>query len=244
MPLNAIPLPSVWDIPVAAGVPALLGQSVSTGIKASASTILATALDEYTISTAASHWGIFTTSNQPVITSGHVRALGVQSMYRVSDGPQEHGSFLSYNKVRIPGQYEVEMLCDGSSFEYGNASVFTDLLSVAGLSGAPSTISQTKALFMAALDRAVASLDLYLVSTPDVTYQNANIIGYQMRREAHRGASLIYADILLQEVRVTAKFNSIPVQSPSGASMTTGGNVQTQALTADQVNSIYPLDPF
>ncbi|MCP1229837.1 hypothetical protein [Acetobacter indonesiensis] len=190
MPLNAIPLPSVWDIPVAAGVPALLGQSVSTGIKASASTILATALDEYTISTAASHWGIFTTGNQPVITSGHVRALGVQSMYRVSDGPQEHGSFLSYNKVRIPGQYEVEMLCDGSSFEYGNASVFTDLLSVAGLSGAPSTISQTKALFMAALDRAVASLDLYLVSTPDVTYQNANIIGYQMRREAHRGASV------------------------------------------------------
>lgn len=244
MPLDLVPLPSAWDVPVAAGVPALLGQSVSTGIAASASTILATALDEYTISTAASHWGIFTASNQPVITSGHVRALGVQSMYRVSDGPQENGSFLSYNKVRIPGQYEIEMLCDGSSFEYGDASIFSDLLSAAGISGAPSSLSQTKALFMAALDRLVASLDLYWVNTPDARYKNANVIGYQMRREAQRGASMIFADIMLQEVRITAQENAAPTKEASGASMTTGGNVQTQALTADQENAINPLDAF
>lgn len=244
MPLSVIPLQSVWDIPVAAGVPALLGQSVSTGIQASASTILATALDEYTISSAASHWGIFTSDNQPVLTSGHVRAVGIQSMYQVSDSPQENGAFLSYDKNRIPGRYEVEMVCDGSSFEYGDASIFSDLMSSVGLSGMPSGTTQTKALFMAALGQLVSSLDLYVVATPDATYSNANILGYTLEREAHRGVSMLYARIFLQEIRITAKAGTATAQSASGQSLVTGGNVQAQTLTASQANAINPLDAF
>lgn len=238
MPLPSIGLPALWDIPVAAGVPALLGQSVSTGVQASASTILATALDEYTITSAASQWGIFTASNQPVLTSGHVRAVGIQSMYQTSDAPQENGSFLSYNKSRIPGHYEVEMVCDGSSFEYGSASIFSDLLSSMGLSSSPSSAAQTKALFTAALGQLSVSLDLYAVVTPEATYSNVNILGYSLEREAHRGVSMLYARVYLQEIRMTAKAGATTAQEASGQSMVTGGNVQTQSLTADQVNAL------
>ncbi|MFS8368234.1 hypothetical protein ACJRO0_12165 [Acetobacter oryzifermentans] len=60
MPLLPVVMPEIWDIPAAAGVPALLGQSISAGVEASASTLLGTMLDEYLIQNAASQWGIFT----------------------------------------------------------------------------------------------------------------------------------------------------------------------------------------
>ncbi|AQT03729.1 hypothetical protein A0U91_00235 [Acetobacter persici] len=155
----------------------MLGQSASTGIKASASTILATALDEYTITNAASQWGIFTASNQPVLTSSHVRALEMRREEIVTDAPIEEGGFMSYNKVTRPAQIRLQIICDGSSFSYGDATAVTDVLAGLGL-GVTSSGLSVRAAFTKALDSLVADLNQYHVATPEKTYLNMNVVGY------------------------------------------------------------------
>lgn len=229
MPLLPIALPEIWDIPVAVGVPALLGQSISNGVEASASTLLGTALDEYLIQNAASQWGIFTQAGDPVLTSAHVRALDIQAAAVLSDAPKENGAFTTYDKNHMPGRYIVEMLCDGSSFDYGSSGVISDLLSGIGITGA-STSATLKSLFTAALDQLSADLNIYTVATPECTYTNVNVVGYHMRREAQRGASMIWAEIFLQEVRLNAEVAYTSTAQPQGEAAQNGGNVQSEEL--------------
>ncbi|ATJ91529.1 phage baseplate protein [Acetobacter tropicalis] len=233
MPLDLVPLPSAWDVPVAAGVPALLGQSVSTGIAASASTILATALDEYTISTAASHWGIFTASNQPVITSGHVRGMEIRREQIVTDAPIEEGSFMSYNKVKRPSLIRIEIICDGSSFSYGDTSAVTDLLSAFGVGGVTSGLS-IRSAFTSILDTLVADLNLYHVATPEQIYLNMNVVGYSIRRFSESGVTMIGAEIDLQEIRPVSTGTLTKTISPSGEAKSFSGVVSTQSATDSQ----------
>lgn len=232
MPLLPVSLPSVWDVPVAAGVPALLGQSVGAGVSASASTTLATALDAALLAQAERQWGIFTQDNRPVLTSGHVRALGVQSQCRIANAPLEDGSFLSYNKVRVPGLYEVEMLCDGSSMELGSASTLGDLLSSFGVSGLSGAL-QTRAVFMAALDSLVADLNLYHIVMPEAVYANVNVTGYRLRREARQGVSLLLAELSVQEVRLGASTTLAGTACPQGQAVCNAGHVQALASNMD-----------
>lgn len=238
MPLLPIALPPGWDIPVAAGVPALLGQSATDGVRASASTIFATALEDYTINKNAKEWGIFSQDGTAVFTSAHVRAADIQKAYDLPISPQENGGFTNYNKTAFPGMYSVEFLCDGSTFEYGNASAFTDLLSDIGLSSAYSAAKQAKTLFVEALDKIAADLNLYIVRTPYITFMNANIRGYDIRHEVRRGASMIYADVMLQEVRMSARHNITTTKEASGEAQQNGGNVQTQDLSNAQASAL------
>ncbi|WP_143296347.1 hypothetical protein [Acetobacter okinawensis] len=232
MPLLPISLPAVWDVPVAAGVPALLGQSAGAGVAASGSTTLATMLDAALVAQAERQWGIFTQDNRPVLTSGHVRALGVQSQCRIANAPLEDGSFLSYNKVRMPGVYEVEMLCDGSSMELGSASALGDLLGAAGLPGLSGAL-QTRALFLAALDGLVADLGLYHIVMPEAVYANVNVTGYRLRREVRLGVSLLLAELSVQEVRLGASATAAGTAYPQGQAVRNGGHVQ--ALPSNMV---------
>ncbi len=232
MPLLPISLPSVWDIPVAAGVPALLGQSAGAGVSASASTIVASMLDAAILAQAERQWGIFTSDNKPVLTSGHVRALGVQSQCRIASAPLEDGSFLSYNKVRVPGLYEVEMLCDGSSMELGSASALGDLLGAFGMPGLSGAL-QTRALFVAALDALVADLGLYHIVMPEAVYANVNVTGYRIRREARQGVSMLLAELSVQEVRLGASATLAGTACPQGQAVRNGGYVQALATNLD-----------
>ncbi|MFT8419399.1 MAG: hypothetical protein ABF636_11315 [Acetobacter sp.] len=232
MPLLPISLPSVWDIPVAAGVPALLGQSAGAGVRASASTTLASMLDASILAQAERQWGIFTPDNRPVLTSGHVRALGVQSQCSIASAPLEDGSFLSYNKVRLPGQYVVEMLCDGSSMELGSASALGDLLGSFGLPGLSGAL-QTRALFLAALDALVADLGLYHIVMPEAVYANVNVTGYRLRREVRQGVTLLLAELSVQEVRLGASATVAGTAYPQGQAVSNGGHVQ--ALSSNMV---------
>lgn len=232
MPLLPVSLPSVWDVPVAAGVPALLGQSARAGEVASASAAVASAFDAALLAQAERQWGIFTNDNRPVLTSGHVRALGVQSQCQIANAPLEDGSFLSYNKVRVPGLYEVEMLCDGSSMELGSASALGDLLGGLGFDGFSSTL-QTRSLFMAALDSLVADLGLYHIVMPEAVYANVNVTGYRLRREVHQGVTLLLAELSVQEVRLGASATVAGTAYPQGQAVRNGGHVQALASNMD-----------
>ncbi|GCD57939.1 hypothetical protein NBRC3280_0420 [Acetobacter pasteurianus NBRC 3280] len=85
MPMLPVSLPSVWNIPVAAGVPALMGQSVSAGVQASASVTVGSLLDDLQITQAASQWGIFTQNGQRVLTSAHVLSADMQTAWRIAE---------------------------------------------------------------------------------------------------------------------------------------------------------------
>ncbi|MBO1326046.1 hypothetical protein K2X14_10230 [Acetobacter sp. TBRC 12305] len=240
MALLPVSLPAAWSVPVAAGVPTLLGQSVAAGVRASASVTLATTLDDTLIGWADTQWGIFTSDNQPVVTSGRVRALDVQAGGTIATAPLENGSFLSYNKVRAPARYRVEMLCDGTSAGPGGAGMTDLLASAAALTGLSSGIGPSAALtirrgFLQALDNLVADLGLYHVTTPETTYANVNVVGYSLRREAHRGVTLLWAELLLQEVRLGAGSIAGGTASPAGAPVQNGGTVQ--ATDASQIEA-------
>ena len=228
MPMLPISLPAVWDVPVAAGVPALLGQSSGAGVAASASTTVATMFNAAILAQAERQWGIFTSDNRPVLTSGHVCALGVQSQTSIASAPQEDGAFLSYNKVRMPGMYMVEMLCDGSSMELGSASVLGDMLGAFGMPGLSDAL-QTRALFVAALDALVADLGLYHIVMPEAVYASVNITGYRIRRDVRQGVSLLLAELSVQEVRLGASATLAGTATPQGQAVRSGGHVQALA---------------
>ena len=228
-------MPAAWDIPVGLGVPGLLGQACTAGVAASASTVLASMLDDTRIMLADAQWGIFTADNQPVLTSGRVRALDVQAFSYVCDAPQEQGAFLSYNKVRQPSQYRVEMLCDGSGPAVGAAAggsgVLESLLAATGLVG-PSADMLMRRGFLQTLEALVDDLNLYSVVTPEVTYSNVNVQSYSLRREAQHGVTLLWAGITLQEIRLDTT-TSPSTASPAGQAMQSGGAVQAADSTLD-----------
>ncbi|MCH4143176.1 phage baseplate protein [Acetobacter peroxydans] len=235
MAMNLVSLPAAWDIPVALGVPGLLGQSSTAGVAASASTVLASMLDDTRIMLADAQWGIFTADNQPVLTSGRVRALDVQAFSYVCDAPQEQGAFLSYNKVRQPSQYRVEMLCDGSGPVFGAAAggsgVLESLLAATGLVG-PSADMLMRRGFLQTLESLVDDLNLYSVVTPEVTYSNVNVQSYSLRREAQHGVTLLWAGITLQEIRLDTT-TSPGTAAPAGQAMQSGGAVQAAESALD-----------
>ncbi|WP_182356669.1 hypothetical protein [Komagataeibacter europaeus] len=234
MVMTLVAQPTTANVGTGAGVPKLWSTVVSDA-EAVASVELDTLLQSYLVSNADKQWGLFNSYSQPVLTAARVRAIDIRAQYRKSDAPQENGAFMSYNKVKMPRQVMMEVLCDGSAMSYGNVSAITSLLAVAGIGGTTHGVTVRKQ-FLSALDSLVADLNTYLVVTPEATYPYMNVIGYGIRRETRRGLTMIYAEIMLEEVRlqVVQRVGLKETKNPSGATQTDGGNVQSQSMTAAQ----------
>lgn len=232
MPMLPVSLPSVWNIPVAAGVPALMGQSVSAGVQASASVTVGSLLDDLQITQAASQWGIFTQDGQRVLTSAHVLSADMQSSWRIAEAPLEDGAFLSYSKVRMSRQHRIVMVCDGSEagMEDANAtSLALDVLAGAGQTGA----LYVRAEFFATLEALEADTNLYAVITPEKKYDSVNIIGHRWMREARQGITMPVVEIALQEVRITGSTQFTSTRMPQGQQIQCGGMAYATTSTAD-----------
>jgi hypothetical protein len=229
------PQPASANVPVGnAGVP----NTASPAVDAVASVALATVLQSAVVQQADSQWGIFL-NGQSVLTSGRVRALELQQQYKKTDAPVENGAFLSYNKVRIPRQIMVEMLCDGSTFNggsaLGNLSAITSLIST--VTGTPSGSQVLRSEFMTLLDNMVADLNLYDVTTPEGTYSNMNVGEYSIQRAADHGITLLYAQIILEEVRAIPASQFTSTAQPQGQAQQNSGNVQSTPPSAGQLAS-------
>ncbi|WP_010508415.1 phage baseplate protein [Komagataeibacter europaeus] len=237
MVMTLVAQPATANVGTGVGVPKLWSTVVSDA-EAVASVELDTLLQSYLVSNAATQWGLFNSSNQPVITASRVRAIDLRAQYRKSDAPQENGGFMSYNKVKMPRQIMLEVLCDGTAMSYGNISAITDLLAVAGIGGTSQGVT-VRTQFLTALDTLVADLNSYHVTTPEATYANMNVVGYSIRRATERGLTMIHAEIMLEEVRLQ-RSTSVSVTSPtepSGATQTDSGNVQSQTPTSTQTDA-------
>lgn len=160
----------------------------------------------------ASQWGIFL-DDQPVAIADSVLSVDFRAEARISNYQIERGGFESYDKVQLPFDGRV-------SFSIGGSSTF----------GAFSGGSQAnQEAFLAAVDVAQKSLQLYNLVTPAAVYADANIIHYDYRRE-RVGAGLLIVDVWIEEVRQTATSSFTQTQAPEGAAQQSGGTVSPQAV--------------
>lgn len=120
---------------------------------------------------------------------------------RISEFPVEMASFASYNKVQLPANPTVTLALSGSE---------TDRTS-----------------FLNLINAACVGTDLYSVVTPEVTYYNYSVEGYNYVRRAERGASMLIVEISLKEIRqVRAAFSTVqtPISTPQNTAATPQSN--------------------
>lgn len=227
MAIPVTPKPTYPNVPQAPGVPPLLRT-----IDEVQNDIVLIGADALSIINLLStpQWGLFDSSGKPafkpipaaglsgiVSTVLQVLGAGGQSVgeeeysldHRVSDAPQEQGSFVSYNKVSSPYAGRVTYLCGGTSSQRG--------------------------AFLTAVKAAQQSLNLYSLVMPEITYQSCTIVHHSYRRTARNGITLIAVDVWVEEVRVTGTAAFTNTQAPSGAAMVNGGTVQPQTPAPNQV---------
>jgi hypothetical protein len=134
---------------------------------------------------------------------------------RISDYPIEQGLFESFNKVRLPYSAVVGLTCGGDQ--------------------------PRRTAFLNAIMDAKDSLDLCTIVLPEIVYFNANIIGYDYRREQRNGATLLHVDLHIEEVRVSVQTAFSNVQNPASADPVSQGQVQATPPSASSAALYGPM---
>lgn len=217
---DIIPLLSAPDVPIMAGVPAILGAvdglaDLSAYADFAEGAALVTAENMVGQYLAGQQWGLFDTSGNALFPNALVLQIGLNSTATISMGPVEQESFVSYNKVDNPTQYQLGLCFEGS-------------------------ISDKKAQ----LDALLAlrkGLDLITVRMPEYTGTSCNVIGVTTTRSAQQGADLLMLMVAVQEVRTYATTTYRATQTGYAAQTDDRGVVQAQTPTADQLSAIYPV---
>lgn len=144
-------------------------------------------------------WGVFK-DTKAVAAADSVLTFEYRQDSKISDYPQEKGGFQTYNKVSTPFDVRVQLTKGGTEAD--------------------------RSTFLAAIDAATASLDLFDVVTPEKVYKSANLQRYDYRRTAQSGVGLITVDLWLVQVRETVGVGFSVAKKPSGFAPVNGGTVQ------------------
>lgn len=173
-------------------------------------------------------WGIFFSSGAPLVIPDTFESIDHRAEARISDYPIETGGFASYDKVILPHDSRVTLVCAGRNMD--------------------------RTIFLANLETARKALDLFTIVTPDAVYTSVNITHYDYRRARQRGATMIYADVWFEEVRIVSgsQFTSngqqsgnpqlSATQNPNSQSSVNQGSVQPQSPPAGL--PIPPIPPL
>jgi hypothetical protein len=201
--------PQYPDVPIAPGVPPVPRNPFEPVFK-----VLLLVADVITVARffEPSQWGIFTAGGVPVVIADSVLAMDFRREWRLSDYPIEQGGFQTYDKVAVPIDIRVRMSCDGNAM--------------------------SRSQFLAALDDAAQSLDLFVVATPDVVYPNVNIIHTDYRRTRESSAGMIVVDVWLEEVRATVTTQFTNTKPPEAAADVNSGPVQPVEPTPAQTATL------
>lgn len=154
-------------------------------------------------------WGVFTQAGVAVLVPDSFVDFDFNKDFRVPTYPIERGGFQSYNKVEMPFECRVTMAKSGSNDE--------------------------RQAFLDKCEELVKSLDLYTVVTPEKSYLNANIVGYDYARQATRGAKLLLIGLRLEEIRTASAPAFSKTKSPSAAKPVNQGPVQPKPPTPKQM---------
>lgn len=154
-----------------------------------------------------------------LVSSPSTGSVDYSKETRVSDFPIEGGKFASYNKVEMPSTPVVTLIFNGTESD--------------------------RSAFLAQIDKACKSTDLYTVATPTTTYINHTIERYNYQRRSNRGATLFVVEIFLKEVRqvsaIYSKSNKGEIGKAKDAKATPqvdGGKVQAPAVSASTAANI------
>jgi hypothetical protein len=214
MAMPIIAVPQYPDVPFADGVPPVLRNPLANPAQ------LVTQLlsgDVIGVLTDALRpvWGVFDSFGNPVAIADTVSVLEYRADSRLSSYPQEQGAFADVNKVQMPYASTVQLVCGRTASDRG--------------------------MFLAAIEGAKQSTDLYSIVCPETTYQNANIVAYDLHRETRNGATLLKVNVHLEEVRITGGAQFQNTQNPASADPSNLGQVQPQTPTAGQSTLFGPL---
>lgn len=210
-----VDVPDFPDVPDLPGVPAL-ARYVGATVGASINGLLVNAgLGQLALQLARPVWGVFDPSGAPVAIADSTRSMQMRADSRISDYPIEQGLFESFNKVRLPYSAVVGLTCGGDQ--------------------------PRRTAFLNAIMDAKDSLDLCTIVLPEIVYFNANIIGYDYRREQRNGATLLHVDLHIEEVRVSVQTSFSNVQNPASADPVSQGQVQATTPSASSAALYGPM---
>lgn len=212
MPIISVPL--YPDVPNVPGVPPVLRAPVPITISSDPSLIFADAVGVLQ-NVLAPVWGVFDQFGLPVALADTTLMLEYMADSRVANYPQEQGAFGSYNKVQMPYRATVTLVCGRTVAD--------------------------REIFLAAIDAAKQSTDLYTIATPEETYQNANVVTYDYRRTTRNGAALLIVNLHIEEIRQTGTAQFANTQNPASADPVSQGQVQTQTPVAGDAALFGPL---
>lgn len=198
-----IPFPNVPNVP---GVPALLRSFTVPSAGAILNRVLGAAAAEVF---GQNIWGIFDSKGTEVLVADSFLSIDYQNGARVSQAPQEEGSFASYNKVANPFDCTV-MLTIGAD-------------------------KAARTAFLQKVEDMLASTDLFTVVTPERTYTNASLENSSYRRNSANGVTLITVTLNFVQIRSSATSTTTPTQDASGADIVSDGQVQIAEPTADEI---------
>jgi hypothetical protein len=148
----------------------------------------------------------------PVIVADNYVRFEHKEDYEISDYPVEAGSFMSYNKVKLPEEIRVRVSTGGSIF--------------------------SRQALLNTIDLAMNTTGLYSVVTPEKVYLNFNFVRRDMVREADSGAGLIAVDITLRQILQTATALFQSTQNPSVAGTVSSSSVTPQPVPSAQSTAI------
>lgn len=149
-------------------------------------------------------WGLFDEGGEPVVVADNVTRVEYKQEWSIADYPLEEGQFETYDKVNSPFMARVTFTAGGGQ---SNREAF--LASIASIAG---------------------TLEKYTLVTPEVSYANVNVTHYDYTRTAMKGMGLLEVTIWVQEVRTDVSTETADSQEPSGASTTSGGQVQAESV--------------
>lgn len=167
---------------------------------------------------APAQWGVYDKGGQIAIKADVVVGVEYRKEHRVSDYPQEDGSFQSYNKVERPYEIRVTLARAGKADD--------------------------RTSFLDAIDTVQKSLDLYTVVTPEKTYSNANLTHVDLPRTAEKGVTMLRAELWFEEIRVSGSATFTNTKIPAGQDAADDGNVQPQTPSPSQEAAIDNPAPF
>lgn len=168
----------------------------------------------------APQWGLYK-GGSPVIVADSVVTFGFKANSEISTYQVEQGAFQSYDKVQLPANGTVR---------YSTGGALSD-----------------RTAFLASIETAKQSTDLYDLVTPEVTYPNANVTDYNYDRTNTNGVGLLVVDVMVEEVRPTgmATYSTTPgvtpvtnAKAPGANDPVNDGTVQSSAASQPQTTSI------
>lgn len=192
------------DVPNVPGVPSV---NFAAGAGGVLSFLVSDAVGLFAGLFGAQQWGIYL-GGAPVVLADNVVEVGYQVNWAIADYPIEEGGFESYDKVATPFQSRVQFSTGGSQSD--------------------------RAAFIASIDAIAGDLNLYSVVTPEKVLVNCNVSRVDWERRGGAGAGMVVANVGLEEIRLQAAAVGANTASPTDASQSNNGAVQTTIPTAAQ----------